>query len=218
MSALSSLLNILDAVDKHAHQNRAKETTVFWCAWVIDGAGQCASYNVFPTIYSNHEGCVCPKSQVNIAVSLKRVQYSWSCLMKAASLCLPQRLAWDSLLKVPHTPDLEITTQLRGWINGWWCLSHVSNWKRICSAVAMIGSILQHHLRVKHQADSLCILPEGRQGTWAAICGKGTEIKCNGQFEFCFFGGMIDTLWKNASLHSCRIKGWKTYTEIDWCF
>lgn len=45
MGALFTLLNILDSADKLAHQNRVRETTVFYSVWVIGGMGQlCVSY------------------------------------------------------------------------------------------------------------------------------------------------------------------------------
>lgn len=144
MGALSSLLTILDSADKLAHQNRARETTVFCCARVTDGVGRCASYNVFPTIYVNREVCVRPKRRVNFAVSPQRVEYSWI-LFNDSSRKTIHSTAPETCLRFSAegpTPDLVITTKLIAWINGWRCLSHVSNGKRICSAVAMIGSIL----------------------------------------------------------------------------
>lgn len=60
MGALFTLLNILDSADKLAHQNRVRETTVFYCVWVIGGMGQLSVlYDVFPTIYIHHKVSVC---------------------------------------------------------------------------------------------------------------------------------------------------------------
>lgn len=60
MGALFTLLNILDSADKLTHQNRARETTVFYSVWVIGGMGQlCVSYRMSSQQFTSIMRCVC---------------------------------------------------------------------------------------------------------------------------------------------------------------
>lgn len=178
MGALSSLLNILDGADKLAHQNRARETTVL-CSWVHEWLMVWAnnvSYDVFLTICIRHEvwgvcGCV-QKARWTLQQPLHGSNIHGSYLMRAAgkqsSRLLP-RPGWVSVRNLPRTPDSVITSQLIAWINGWRCLSHVSNRKQICSVVAMIGSI-------PHTS------PESQTPDWQPLYTAGRQagdLSCN---------------------------------------
>lgn len=170
MGALFTLLNILDSADKLAHQNRVRETTVFYSVWVIGGMGQlCVSY-VFPTIYIHHETCVHPKARGPLKYPLKGSNILF--IENSRETILP--LALETLLRFcaepsAHSRFQNVTSSLIAWINGWRCLSHASNWRGICSIVAMIGSIL-------HTS------PESPTADWQPLYtarGQAGDLSCN---------------------------------------
>lgn len=106
MGALFTLLNILDSADKLAHQNRVRETTVFYSVWVIGGMGQlCVSYMSSQQFTSIMRRVCIQKPGDLWNIPLKGLIF---CLLKTAgkqSSLLLWRLYCDSVQSLPHTPD-----------------------------------------------------------------------------------------------------------------